>query len=70
MVIGRGYYQIKDCRDGTTEVSGIDGVSVSIYDPDVSIEWNSNISSWRGFHRATIICNQIKRNQWPNSAPK
>ncbi|EHU1451548.1 hypothetical protein A1Z81_RS20430, partial [Acinetobacter baumannii] len=37
MVIGRGYYQIKDCRDGTTEVSGIDGVSVSIYDPDVSI---------------------------------
>ncbi|MDR0001579.1 phage tail protein, partial [Acinetobacter sp. 11367] len=24
MVIGRGYYQIKDCRDGTTEVSGID----------------------------------------------
>ena len=37
MVIGRGYYQIKDCRDGTTEVSGIDGVSVSIYDPGVSI---------------------------------
>nr|MCJ9138093.1 hypothetical protein [Acinetobacter baumannii]MCJ9280973.1 hypothetical protein [Acinetobacter baumannii] len=36
MAIGRGYYQIEDCRDGTTEVSGIDGVSVSIYDPGVS----------------------------------
>ncbi|HEO1832499.1 TPA: hypothetical protein VAM22_003828, partial [Acinetobacter baumannii] len=35
--IGRGYYQIEDCRDGTTEVSGIDGVSVSIYDPFTSI---------------------------------
>ncbi|WP_407509375.1 host specificity factor TipJ family phage tail protein [Acinetobacter baumannii] len=37
MCIGRGYYQILDMRDGTTEVSGIDGVSVSIYDPGVSI---------------------------------
>ncbi|MDC5120076.1 host specificity factor TipJ family phage tail protein [Acinetobacter baumannii] len=37
MAIGRGYYQIEDCRDGTTEVSGIDGVSVSIYDPFTSI---------------------------------
>lgn len=37
MCIGRGYYQILDCRDGDTDVTGIDGVSVSIYDPDVSI---------------------------------
>ncbi|MCH7381186.1 host specificity factor TipJ family phage tail protein [Acinetobacter higginsii] len=37
MCIGRGYYQIHDCRDGDTDVTGIDGVSVSIYDPDVSI---------------------------------
>lgn len=37
MCIGRGYYQIHDCRDGDTDVNGIDGVSVSIYDPDVSI---------------------------------
>ncbi|MDF2419180.1 hypothetical protein GWP85_16945 [Acinetobacter beijerinckii] len=37
MCIGRGYYQIHDCRDGDTDVNGIDGVSVSIYDPNVSI---------------------------------
>ncbi|USA54570.1 host specificity factor TipJ family phage tail protein [Acinetobacter sp. C32I] len=37
MCIGRGYYQIHDCRDGDTDVNGIDGVSVSIYDPDTSI---------------------------------
>lgn len=37
MAIGRGYYQIHDCRDGETSVNGIDGVSVSIYDPDKSI---------------------------------
>ena len=37
MCIGRGFYQIHDCRDGDTDVNGIDGVSVSIYDPDASI---------------------------------
>ncbi len=37
MCIGRGYYQILDCRDGDTDVTGINGVSVSIYDPGSSI---------------------------------
>lgn len=37
MCIGRGYYQIHDCRDGDTDVNGIDGVSISIYDPDANI---------------------------------
>lgn len=37
MVIGRGYYQILDCRDGDTSVNGIDGVAVSIYDPGTNI---------------------------------
>ncbi|HQZ60258.1 MAG TPA: phage tail protein, partial [Acinetobacter sp.] len=37
MCVGRGSYQIHDCRDGDTDVNGIDGVSVSIYDPNVSI---------------------------------
>lgn len=43
MCIGRGYYQIHDCRDGDTDVNGIDGVSVSIYDPDVSIVGSETI---------------------------
>lgn len=37
MVIGRGHYQIHDCRDDLTLVQDINGASVSIYDPDVSI---------------------------------
>lgn len=43
MCIGRGYYQIHDCRDGDTDANGIDGVSVSIYDPDVSINGSETI---------------------------
>lgn len=43
MCIGRGFYQIHDCRDGDTDVNGIDGVSVSIYDPDVSITGDNTI---------------------------
>lgn len=37
MFIGYGYYQIHDCRDGETDVNGIDGVSVSIFDPNKNI---------------------------------
>lgn len=37
MAIGRGYYLVHDCRDGDTPVGAIDGVSVSVYDPGVSI---------------------------------
>ena len=43
MVLGRGYYQIKDCRDGETDVNGIDGISVSAYDPGESIVGNNTI---------------------------
>lgn len=43
MAIGRGYYQIHDCRDGDTAVEGIDGVDVSIYDPGVSIRGTTTI---------------------------
>lgn len=37
MVLGRGYYQIHDCRESETDVEGIAGTSVSIYDPYESI---------------------------------
>jgi hypothetical protein len=37
MVIGRGYYQIHDCRDDLTLVQDIQGASVSVFDPSVSI---------------------------------
>ena len=43
MAIGRGYYQIHDCRDGDTAVEGIDGVDVSIYDPGVNIRGSTTI---------------------------
>lgn len=43
MVLGRGYYDIHTCKDGDTDVNGIDGVSVSIYDPNASITSNATI---------------------------
>lgn len=43
MAIGVGHYLIHDCRDGDTDVNGIDGVSVSIYNPDVSIVGSETI---------------------------
>lgn len=37
MAIGRGYYQIHDCRDGDTPAGAINGVSVSIYEPGIPL---------------------------------
>lgn len=37
MVVGRGYYQIHDCKEDQTHVSDIPGTSISIYDPGTSI---------------------------------
>lgn len=37
MVIGRGYYQIGDCREDQTSVTDIADSSVSVYDPNTSI---------------------------------
>lgn len=42
-VLGRGYYQIHDFRDGDTAVEGIDGVSVSAYDPGINIRGSNTI---------------------------
>lgn len=40
MCIGRGYFKIHDVCDGVTDVSGIDGVNVSVFDPGVDITSN------------------------------
>lgn len=37
MVLGRGYYDIHDCREDTTDVHDIAGYKVSVYDPHTSI---------------------------------
>lgn len=37
MVLGRGYYQIHDAREDTTDVLDIPDSAVSVYDPDTSI---------------------------------
>lgn len=37
MVIGRGYYQIHDCKEDQTNVNDISGISVSVYDPHTNI---------------------------------
>lgn len=34
MCIGRGYYQISDVRDGSTSIEQIDGISISVYNPN------------------------------------
>lgn len=37
MVLGRGYYDIHDCREDSTDVHDIAGYKVSVYDPHTSI---------------------------------
>ncbi|TCB50951.1 hypothetical protein E0H80_06165 [Acinetobacter sp. ANC 4779] len=37
MVIGRGYYQIHDCKEDQTNANDISGIAVSAYDPHTSI---------------------------------
>lgn len=37
MCVGRGYYHISDVKDADTAAEGIDGISVSVYDPGKSI---------------------------------
>lgn len=41
MVVGRGYYQILDMRDGDTDSANIPGASVSVYDPFTRIDGQS-----------------------------
>ncbi|ALH95598.1 host specificity factor TipJ family phage tail protein [Acinetobacter equi] len=43
MVIGRGYYDVHECKDGDTAIEGIEGASISVYDPNVSITSNTTI---------------------------
>ncbi len=43
MAIGRGSYEIHSVKDGDTDVEGIEGLSVSIYDPNTSLTSNSTI---------------------------
>ena len=43
MAIGRGSYQIHSVKDGDTDVEGIEGLSVSIYNPNESLTSNSTI---------------------------
>lgn len=37
MLIGKGYYQIHDCREDQTNATDISGISVSVYDPNTNI---------------------------------
>ena len=37
MVLGRGYYQIHDCKEDQTNANDISGIAVSAYDPHTSI---------------------------------
>jgi hypothetical protein len=43
MAIGRGYYDVHACKDGDTAIEGIEGASISVYDPNVSITGNTTI---------------------------
>lgn len=37
MCLGRGYYEISNVRDGTTSIEQIDGISISVYDPNQNL---------------------------------
>jgi hypothetical protein len=43
MAIGRGYYDVHACKDGDTAIEGIEGTSISVYDPNVSITSGTTI---------------------------
>lgn len=43
MAIGRGYYDVHECKDGDTAIEGIEGASISVYDPNVSITSGTTI---------------------------
>ena len=49
LCIGRGYYQIDDVKDASTDVDGIAGTSISIYDPNTSITGTPIYQSGRTF---------------------
>ncbi|CAM0793627.1 Phage-tail-3 domain-containing protein [Acinetobacter baumannii] len=38
MCLGRGYYEISDVKEGETSINQIDGESVSVYDPNQSLD--------------------------------
>lgn len=38
MCLGRGYYEISDVKEGETTINQIDGESVSVYDPNQSLD--------------------------------
>ena len=43
MAIGRGYYDVHECKDGDTAIEGIEGASISVYDPNISITSGTTI---------------------------
>lgn len=43
MAIGRGYYDVHECKDGDTAIEGIEGTSLSVYDPNMSITGSTTI---------------------------
>ena len=49
LCIGSGYYQINDVKDASTNVEGIAGTSISIYDPNTSITGTPIYQSGRTF---------------------
>lgn len=49
LVIGRGYYQIDDMKDATTNISDIAGSSISVYNPNTSIIGNPIFKIGRTF---------------------
>ena len=37
MCLGKGYHEISDVRDGATSIQQIDGISISVYDPNQNL---------------------------------
>lgn len=55
MLIGKGYYQIHDCREDQTNATDISGISVSAYDPNTNITTTPIFQIGEAFTEAPLM---------------
>lgn len=55
MLIGRGYYQIHDCKEDQTNATDISGISVSVYDPNTNIKETPIFQIGEAFTEAPLM---------------
>ncbi|WP_353174188.1 host specificity factor TipJ family phage tail protein [Acinetobacter rudis] len=60
LCIGRGYYQIRDMKDGDTDVGNINGMAVSVYNPSASL---IGPADWRIGNEFTHLPLEVQKSE-------